>query len=71
MAAQATAPAAAIMAVDRPRGENDVEDTRPGSLTVAETNGNRCLEIVAVWGSLSISTNSLVPIRAAADLAVA
>jgi hypothetical protein len=59
------------MTMDLPTGENDVAVTRPGSLTVAETNGNKCLEIVSVWGSLSMSTNSLVPIWEAADLVMA
>ena len=71
VAAQIPPPMPTMKAIDFPTGENDVEDARPGSLTVAETNGNRCLEIVAVWGSLSMSTNSLVPIWDAADLAMA
>jgi hypothetical protein len=71
VAAQIPAPAPAIMTMDLPTGENDVVVTRPGSLTVAETNGNKCLAIVSVWGSLSMSTNSLVPIWEAADLVMA
>ena len=71
MAAQIPAPAPAITIMDLPTGENEVAVTWPGSLTVAETNGNKCLEIVSVWGSLSMSTKSLVPICDKAGLATA
>ena len=62
VAAQIPAPTPAIVTMDLPTGEKDVEIAWPGSLTVVETNGNKCREIVSVWGSLFISTYSLSPI---------
>ena len=53
----------ATTAIDLPNGENDMEVTCCGPLTVAETNGNKCLAMVSVCGSLLVSTNSLSPIR--------
>ena len=47
-AAQIAPPTPATAAMDLPNGENDMEVTCCGRLTVTETNGNKCLAMVSM-----------------------